>query len=70
MGVSRITIYNRVKKGQIPAEMVGKTFRITDNTVNNILNSKMTKSHKDLIDRAIRKTIEDYGEVLKKLSRE
>ncbi|MFQ5992863.1 MAG: helix-turn-helix domain-containing protein, partial [Nitrospiraceae bacterium] len=30
LGVSRIAIYNRVKKGQIPATKIGRTYVITD----------------------------------------
>lgn len=70
LGVSRITIYNRVKKGQIPATKVGKTYVITDETVANILGKKMTGKEKQQIDAAVRKTVREYGEVLKKLGKE
>ena len=30
LGVSRIAIYKRVKKGQIPATKIGRTYVITD----------------------------------------
>jgi len=30
LGLSRIAIYNRVKKGQIPATRIGRTYVITD----------------------------------------
>lgn len=70
LGVSRITIYNRVKKGQIPATKVGKTYVITDETVANILGKKVTGKEKQQIDAAVRKTVQEYGEVLKKLGKE
>ena len=70
LGVSRITIYNRVKKGQIPATKVGKTYVITDETVANILGKKVTGKEKQQIDAAVRKTVREYGEVLKKLGKE
>lgn len=70
LGVSRITIYNRVKKGQISAMKVGKTYVITDETVANILGKKVTGKEKQQIDAAVRKTVREYGEVLKKLGKE
>jgi len=70
LGVSRIAIFNRVKKGQIPASKIGKTYFITDRTIAHILGKEVTKSGKDLIDAAVRKTVQEYGEVLKKLGKE
>lgn len=70
LGVSRIAIYNRVKKGQIPASKIGKTYVITDRTIANILGKEVTRSGKKRIDAAVRKTVQEYGEVLKKLGKE
>lgn len=70
LGVSRIAIYNRVKKGQIPAAKIGRTYVITDQTIANILGKKVTRTGKKRIDAAVRKTVREYGEVLKKLGKE
>ena len=70
LGVSRIAIYNRVKKGQIPAEKIGRTYVITDQTIATILGKEVTKRGKERIDAAIRKTVQEYGEVLKQFARE
>ncbi len=70
LGVSRIAIYKRVKKGQIPATRIGRTYVITDQTIVNILGKEVTEKAKRQIDAAIRKTIQEYGEVLKKLGKE
>ena len=70
LGVSLITIYNRVKKGQIPATKIGKTYVITDKTVADVLGNKLTDTGRARIDAAVRKTVREYGEVLKKLGRE
>jgi len=70
LGISRIAVYNRVRKGQIPASKIGKTYVITDRTIANILGKEVTRSEKRLIDAAVRKTVQEYGEVLKKLGRE
>jgi len=70
LGVSRIAIYNRVKKGQIPATRIGRTYVITDQTVAYILGKEVTRRGKSRIDAAVRKTVQEYGEVLKQLGKE
>jgi excisionase family DNA binding protein len=70
LGVSRIAIYNRVKKGDIPATKVGRTYVINDKTVAGILGTRVTTKGKKLISDAVHKTVEEYGEVLEQLSRE
>ena len=50
LGVSRIAIYNRVKKGQIPATRIGRNYVITDETVTNILGKTVTEKGKKHID--------------------
>jgi len=70
LGVSRIAVYKRVQKGQIPAEKVGNTYIITDKTVQEVLGRKVSQRIKEQIDKTVRETIEEYGQVLKKLGRE
>ena len=70
LGVSRIAIYRRVKKGQIPAEKIGRNYVITDETVASILGKKVTEKGKKRIDAAVHRTVQEYGEVLKQLGKE
>lgn len=70
LGVSRIAIYKRVKKGQIPAEKIGRNYVITDKTVAEILGKKISEKRKKQIDVAVRRVVSEYGEVLKQLSKE
>ena len=70
LGVSRIAIYNRVKKGQIPATRIGRTYIIDDQTIRDILGKEVTTKGKKRIDAAVRKTVREYGEVLKLLGRQ
>jgi excisionase family DNA binding protein len=69
LGVSRIAIYKRVKKGQIPAEKIGKTYVITDRTIADILGKEVTSRGKKRIDAAVRRTVREYGAVLKQLAK-
>ena len=70
LGVSRIAIFKRVKKGQIPALKIGKTYMITDKTVNEILGKDVSQKGKERIDSAVNRTIREYGELLKLLGKE
>lgn len=70
LGVSRIAIYNRVKKGQIPAIKIGRIYVITDQEIAGILGKEVTRREKKRIDAAVRKTVQEYGEVLKRLGKE
>ncbi|MFH0777082.1 MAG: helix-turn-helix domain-containing protein [Candidatus Eisenbacteria bacterium] len=70
LGLSRIAVYKRVRKGQIPAAKVGRTYVITDETVAYILGKKVTKEGRHRIDAAVRRTVLEYGEVLKQLGKE
>ena len=70
LGVSRIAIFKRVKKGQIPAVKIGKTYMITDKTVNEILGKEVSQKGKERIDSAVIRTVREYGELLKLLGKE
>ena len=70
LGVSRVAIYNRVKKGQIPATKIGRDYAITDQTVADILGGKVTDQGKKRIDAAVHRTVREYGEALKLLAKE
>ena len=70
LGVSRITVYKRVKRGDIPARRIGRTYVITDKTVTDILGKQTNKTTKAKIEAAVKKTVADYGDLLKQLGRE
>jgi len=70
LGLSRIAVYKRVKKGQIPATKIGKTYLITDQTVTEILGKEVTEKGRARIDAAVHRTVQEYGQVLKQLGRE
>lgn len=70
MGVSRITVYNRVKRGEIKAIKIGKNYAISLTEVAGILGRELTEQTKKEIDQAVIKTVAEYGEVLKLLGQE
>lgn len=70
LGVSRIAVYKKVKKGEIKAIKIGRTYAIPKIMISGILGKTLSETTKKEIDKAVLKTVEDYGEVLKLLGRE
>ena len=69
LGISRIAVYKKVKKGQIKAIRIGRNFDIPKKYVDHILGHTLSDKDKQGIDRAVRKTVREYGETLKLLGR-
>jgi excisionase family DNA binding protein len=70
LGISRIAVYKNVKKGKIKAMRIGRTYVISKKYVTAILGRDLRKEDRREIDKAVRKTVKEYGEVLKLLGRE
>ena len=70
LGISRIAVYKKVKKGTIKAMKIGRNYAIPKKYVAHILGKVLRARDKNLIDKAIKKTVKEYGETLKLLGRE
>ncbi|HPC88598.1 MAG TPA: helix-turn-helix domain-containing protein [Candidatus Saccharicenans sp.] len=70
LGLSRIAVYNKVKSGEIKAVRIGRTYAINTKDIADILGKTLTKKSKEEINQAIKKTIDEYGEVLRLLGQE
>jgi excisionase family DNA binding protein len=72
LGVSRVTVFNRIKNGQIKAERFGRNYLIRKDVFNSFLLDAdgLTGKIKKDIDEGVVLAIKDYGDVLKKLGRE
>ncbi|MDD8021172.1 MAG: helix-turn-helix domain-containing protein [Acidobacteriota bacterium] len=70
LGLSRIAVYNKVKSGEIKAVRIGRTYAINTKDVACILGKTLTKKSKEKIDQAIKKAVDEYGEVLRLLGQE
>ena len=70
LGVSRITVFNRIKKGGIPAKKIGRAYLIDINKVPFITGKELSVKEKKFIDKTIDKAIEDYGEAIRLLGQE
>ena len=70
LGISHVAVWKRVKKGEIKAEKIGSIYVVADKELAYILKKKPTAKDKGQIERAVKKVVKDYGEVLKRLSKE
>jgi excisionase family DNA binding protein len=70
LGISRIAVYNKVKTGEIKAIRIGRNYAINVKDIVDIIGQELSKKDKEEIDKAVTKTIAEYGEVLKLLGRE
>jgi len=70
LGLSRIEVYRKVKKGQIPAVKIGRVYAISDRDITYILGKELGNKEKKRIDAGVAQTIREYGELLKRLGKE
>ena len=70
LGISRIAVYQKVKKGQIKAVKIGRNYAVPKKYVDQVLGGALNQKEKDIIDKAVKKTVREYGDVLKRLGKE
>jgi excisionase family DNA binding protein len=70
LGLSRIAVYKKVKKGEIRAVRIGRNYAIPKDKIARILGKTLREDDKKEIDRAVKKTVREYGEVLRLLGNE
>jgi len=70
LGLSRIAVFKRVKKGAIKAVKIGRNYAIPRAYIDSILGKTLGDSDKKEIDMAVRKTVKEYGRTLKLLGKE
>lgn len=70
LGLSRIAVYKKVIKGDIEAVKIGRNYAIPRKYISGILGKELSEKGKKEINKAIRKAILEYGEVLKQLGEE
>lgn len=70
LGISRVAVFKKIKKGEIKALRVGRSFAVPKKYLAEILGRSLTNEKKQKIEAAIKKTIAEYGETLKRLGKE
>ena len=69
MGLSRVAVYQKVKRGQIRANKVGRVYMIPAEEAHSVLSGQPTASDKKLIRAVVRRAVREYGPVLEWLSK-
>ena len=70
LGISRIAVYKKVKNGQISATRIGRNYAIPKTVISEILGKDLTPKNKREIEKAVKKTVKEYREVLQLLGSE
>ena len=69
LGVSRISVFKKVKKGEIKAIKIGRNYAIAQKYIDALLGKALNMDDKKEIERAVKKTVCEYGQTLKLLGR-
>lgn len=69
MGISRVAVFKKIKKGEIEAQKVGRSYVINKNSIGSIY-QELTEKQKKIVEKAVAKTVKDYGDTLRKLGQE
>jgi len=68
LGISRIAVYKKIKKGEIKAMRVGRNFVIDKKNLGNILGQELTEKERKEIEKAVKKVVKEYRETLRLLA--
>ncbi len=69
LGVSRVTVFKRIQKGQIKAEKMGRNYIVHAHDVPTLAKG-LNEDIKKEITHGVKKVIRQYGETLQLLGRE
>ncbi|MEK7151942.1 MAG: helix-turn-helix domain-containing protein [Patescibacteria group bacterium] len=74
LGISRVAVFKKIKKGQIPAEKIGRSYAISmehvSELVSDVSSPVLTDEKKEEIKKAVEKVVKEYGETLRLLGKE
>lgn len=69
LGISRMQVVRKIKKGEIPAQKVGRIYVISEGDLPGIF-KKMTLLEKKRIEEAVHRLLQKYGDVIRRLGGE
>ena len=70
VGLSRISIYNKVKSGGIFAQKIGRNYAIRRRLIAEWTHPKITAEDKRQIEATVKRVVREYGPLLVRLGRE
>ena len=68
--VSRVTVFKKIKKGEIEAVKVGRNFVIQKDDLAQALGQAVGRERKGEIEKAVDKAVKEYGETFRRLGKE
>lgn len=70
LGISRIAVFKKIKSGGIKARKMGRNFVVKKKDLPDVLGAVLRETQKQEIEKAVRKTVKEYGETLRLLGKE
>jgi len=70
LGISRVAVFKKIKKGEIPAEKIGRNYLIDCKDISSALSDTITPKEKKFITGATGSVINEYEEALRRLAKE
>ena len=70
LDISRIAVFKKIKSGNIKARKIGRNFVINKKDLPEVLGTVLREDQKQEIEKAVKKTVKEYGETLKLLGKE
>ena len=70
LGISRVAVFKKVKSGEIKALRIGRNYAISKKDLGFLLGNSLGQESKKEIDRAVKKTVKEYGETLRLLGKD
>jgi excisionase family DNA binding protein len=70
LGISRVAVHKKIKKGEIRAAKVGRNYVIAKKDLGGVLQETIGESEKREVAASVKKTVEEYGETLRLLGKE
>lgn len=70
LGVSRIAVFQKIKKGDINAKRVGRNYQIPREEVAHLLTGFLAEKRKKEIDASVDRVMREYGDVIRWLGKE
>jgi excisionase family DNA binding protein len=70
LGVSRVTVFNRIKQGKIKAEKAGRNYIIYKRDALPLTRGELDSRTRQTIEDGVSTVLRDYGDVIKRLGEE
>lgn len=70
LGISRIAVFRKVKKGDIEAVRIGRSWGVPAKALEYLLGRSLREKDRQEIEAAVKRVVNEYGDVLEKLAKE